>query len=44
VEGEKEKIETILDWLKIGPSRANVENVKTTWSKFSGAFNGFEIR
>jgi acylphosphatase len=43
-EGEKEKIEKILEWMKEGPPLARVEEVKTKWEGFKGEFESFEIR
>jgi acylphosphatase len=43
-EGEKEKVEKILEWMKIGPPLARVENVEIRFEDFKGEFNDFEIR
>jgi acylphosphatase len=43
-EGEKEQIDTLAGYLKIGPTRALVEEVTTTWSKFSGKYTRFTIQ
>lgn len=43
-EGEKEKIEKILEWAKRGPILAKVENVEVKWEDFKGEFDNFEIR
>lgn len=44
VEGEKDKIEELIEQLKEGPPEAFVEKVETTWSDFTGQFNNFEVR
>ncbi len=44
VEGEREKLEKILYYLKEGPPISMVEEVKTTWSKSSGKFSSFRVR
>jgi acylphosphatase len=44
VEGEKEKVEKLIEWAKIGPSLAKVENVQVEWEKYQGEFEDFEIR
>lgn len=44
VEGEKEKIEKLIEWCKIGPERAIVENVKVNWQEPQGEFNKFSIK
>jgi acylphosphatase len=43
-EGDKEKIEMMIEWLKIGPPLAKVENVETKWENFKGEFEDFEIK
>jgi acylphosphatase len=43
-EGEKEKVEKILEWMKIGPPLARVENVEIRFEDFKGEFDDFEIR
>ena len=43
-EGEKEKVEKLIEWAKIGPSLAKVENVKILWEKYQGEFEDFSIR
>jgi acylphosphatase len=43
-EGEKEKVEKILEWVKLGPPLAKVENVEIRFEDFKGEFDDFEIR
>jgi acylphosphatase len=43
-EGEKEKIEKILEWIKKGPPLARVEKVEVKWEDFKGEFEDFEIK
>jgi acylphosphatase len=43
-EGEKEKIEKMLEWIKKGPSLARVEKVEVKWEDFKGEFEDFEIK
>jgi acylphosphatase len=43
-EGEREKIEKILEWMKVGPPLAKVEKVKIKYEDFKGEFEDFEIR
>jgi acylphosphatase len=43
-EGEREKIEKILEWMKIGPPMAEVENLEIKWEDFKGEFEDFKIR
>ena len=44
VEGEREKIEQLLDALRVGPSAAVVESVDAEWHAPSGEFERFEVR
>lgn len=43
-EGEKEKIEKLIEWLKKGPPLARVEKVEITWKNFLGEFENFFIK
>lgn len=43
-EGEKEKIEQMINWLKKGPFLAKVENLEIEWQDYRGEFQEFEIR
>jgi len=43
-EGDKEKIEQLLGYLKTGPARASVEKVTTTRLNYKGEFTSFTIR
>ncbi len=40
-EGKKEDIETLLDYLRTGPPRAAVENIKVAWREYSGNYKRF---
>ncbi len=42
-EGEREKIETVLDFCKTGPSGAVVKDVSVEWEEPQGE-SGFEVR
>jgi len=42
-EGPKEKLEDLVDWAKVGPTYAQVDDLKVTWEKASGEFATFEI-
>ncbi len=42
-EGEKEKLEELLNYLRTGPSRARVDRVDTEWSDYEGRYQGFSI-
>jgi acylphosphatase len=43
-EGEKAKLERLIEHLKMGPPGARVERVETNWSEHSGAYADFTIR
>jgi acylphosphatase len=43
-EGEKQRLEKLLERLKAGPPAARVHNVVASWAEYSGNFSGFRIR
>ena len=43
-EGDKQRLEKLVEQLKIGPPGARVRKVETTWANYSGQFNNFDIR
>ncbi len=43
-EGEKENIDKLIEFLKVGPSAATVNKVDIKTENFRGEFNDFEIR
>jgi acylphosphatase len=43
-EGERENLERLVQYLKVGPQKADVEDVKITWSKNIGKYSEFTIR
>lgn len=43
-EGEKEKVEQMIEWSKRGPPFANVDGVDVEWKEYKGEFEDFEIR
>ncbi|MBI4267585.1 MAG: acylphosphatase [Chloroflexi bacterium] len=43
-EGEKEKLEKLLDQIKIGPQGARVERVDIDWPEYTGNYSVFSIR
>jgi len=43
-EGEREKLEKLIGYLKVGPPGARVERVETSWSEYRGDYTGFRIR
>jgi acylphosphatase len=44
VEGEKPNLEKMVEYLKVGPPAASVENVIVTWGEYTGGFASFRIR
>jgi acylphosphatase len=43
-EGERNKLERLIDYLKDGPPGARVEKVETNWSEYTGNYTSFSIR
>ncbi len=43
-EGERNKLEELIDYLKVGPPGGRVESVETNWSEYTGGYSGFNIR
>ena len=43
-EGEKPKLEKLVEYLKIGPPAARVMEVIATWGEYSGGFSSFRVR
>jgi acylphosphatase len=43
-EGEKPKLEKLLEYLKIGPPAAKVKEVLAKWGEYSGGFPNFRVK
>ena len=43
-EGERNKLERLIDRLKAGPPGAKVEKIETRWSEYTGSYSNFGIR
>ncbi len=43
-EGEREKLDKLIEQLKVGPPGASVEKVEVSWSEYSGSYSHFSIR
>ena len=43
-EGERNKLEELIGYLKVGPPGARVEKVVTDWSEYTGGYSRFNIR
>lgn len=42
-EGERKQLEKLIDHLKVGPPRARVERVETSWSEYTGSYSSFSV-
>ena len=42
-EGEKERVDRMLDWCRQGSALARVDQVSLEWEPFSGEFTAFSI-
>ncbi len=42
-EGDKEAIDKLIQFCRVGPSGARVRNVSVEWQDFKGEFRGFRI-
>ena len=43
-EGERDKLEKLIGYLKVGPPGAKVEKVVANWSEYTGNYSRFNIR
>ena len=43
-EGERDKLERLVDRLKDGPPGAKVERLETNWAKYTGSYPDFSVR
>jgi len=43
-EGERDKLEELIGYLKVGPPAARVGKVVTSWSGYSGSYTDFDVR
>lgn len=42
-EGDKDRVESVLQWCRQGPPHSVVNNVDVHWQEYSGEFLGFEV-
>ncbi len=42
-EGEKEQLDKLLDYLKVGTRPARVDKVVNEWAEYTGVFSGFRV-
>ena len=43
-EGDKDKVEEIIDWARKGPILAKVQDLQVEWQEYKGEFTDFEIK
>ncbi|MFZ0133194.1 MAG: acylphosphatase [Desulfobacterales bacterium] len=43
IEGERPRVEKMLDWCRTGPSRAVVDNVAVEWETYTGEMADFRV-
>ena len=43
-EGERNRLEKLIGYLKVGPPGARVQKVVTNWSEYTGIYSSFSIR
>ena len=41
VEGEKERVDRVISWCRVGPIRERVESVDVRWEEFKDEFDDF---
>jgi acylphosphatase len=44
VEGERDKVEALIQWCHRGPPGARVEKVTANWEEYTGDLKGFSIK
>jgi acylphosphatase len=42
-EGDKDKLDRVIQFCRVGPSGARVKNVDVDWFNYHGDFRGFKI-
>jgi acylphosphatase len=43
LEGNKNSVEDVVSWFRVGPSNAHVERVELSYDRYSGEFQDFKI-
>ena len=43
-EGGKDAVNKVIEWCRIGPVGARVDNISVRWEEYNGEFNGFSVR
>jgi acylphosphatase len=42
-EGDRDRVDAMLEWCKEGPAHAQVSDVKLDWQDYTGEFTAFDI-
>ncbi len=42
-EGEASDVQSMVDWCRHGPPRAQVDGVEVNWEPYQGEFDGFDV-
>ena len=43
-EGERQQLEKLVGYLRVGPTGARVDEVVTDWSEYTGDYSGFGVK
>ncbi len=43
-EGQRNAVQSVIDWCQYGPELAQVEDLQVDWSHATGEFNDFKVR
>jgi acylphosphatase len=43
MEGDRDRVDSAIDWCRQGPPRAVVHNVEVDWQTYSGEFTDFKV-
>lgn len=43
-EGERDRVEELVAWLRSGPPAARVSDVEVVWERATGEFDSFDVR
>ena len=43
IEGDRDRVEALLEWCKEGPPHAQVSDVNVDWEAYAGEFTAFDI-
>ena len=42
-EGDRDRVDAVVEWCKEGPGHAQVSDIKLDWEDYAGEFSGFDI-